>query len=203
MVRGFLLDESNRRYVRLQKQEMLSNPIYKLIGHARFDEDLSSHQVLNSLEFLSFNLVDSESTFSLTSFFLFLSNYLLIVVFSFFIFICLFSLGLKASKNSINIKVGLVNNSISSYDFIGFSSCFLITFVFYLFSAFASDDSYEMASLVIFIIVFGSILGYLVGFLGSKSNYGLSPSSVGEQLKRLAFMDIVNFSLCFIRVITC
>jgi hypothetical protein len=72
-----------------------------------------------------------------------------------------------------------------------------------VFSAYISEDIFEGFFLIVGIFVIGSLIGFVYGYGAIRGFTGLTPTSNGELLKRLAIMDIINCGLCVIRVLVC
>ena len=113
------------------------------------------------------------------------------------------ALGPYLASHVSNLRATLMGAATSTYEVLGFATCFTATLFFYLFAAYASDEVNEVLPLAILLIVGGTLMGFLLGFLGGKASFALSPSSGGEPLKRLAPVDALAVFLCLLRILTC
>ena len=90
-----------------------------------------------------------------------------------------------------------------TYEVLGFATCFTATLLFYLFATYASEEVNEALPFAILLIVGGTLMGLLLGFLGGKAPFTLSPTSGGEAQKHTAPVDTTAILLCLLRILTC
>ena len=101
------------------------------------------------------------------------------------------------------LRATLTGAATPTYEVLGFATCFTATLLFYLFAAYASEEVNEAIPFAILLIVGGTLMGSLLGFLGGKAPFTLSPTSGGEPQKHPAPVDTTAILLCLLRILTC
>jgi hypothetical protein len=97
----------------------------------------------------------------------------------------------------------MITVGVSYFEVVGSFTIFSLFIIFDIIAVVHEDDGTDFFMLIVFSLITLSVIGFFVGVGFVKGYYFLTPVSGGEIRKRLSINDILNFFLCFLRIVLC